>query len=53
MHWSAWKEDSQKFGYEILHNTGPRRALRHVPDVGKHTRQRYMLWWRIKMRARE
>jgi hypothetical protein len=35
---------SPKFGYEILHNTGPMRALRRIPDVGKHTRRRYMLW---------
>jgi hypothetical protein len=50
IHRSAWKGYSRKFGCKIVHNTGPMRALRHIPDVGKHTRRRYMLWWRIKMR---
>jgi hypothetical protein len=41
---SAWKGSSPKFRCRILHKTGPLRALRHIPDVGKHTRQPYMLW---------
>jgi hypothetical protein len=53
IHRSAWKEYSPKFVCRILHNTGPMRTLRHIPDVGKHTRQPYMLWWRIKMRGCE
>ena len=50
---SFWKGNSRKFACKILHNIGPTRALRHVPDVGKHTRQHYMSWWRIKMRGCE
>jgi hypothetical protein len=38
------KGNSRKVEYEILHKTGPMRALRHIPDVGMHTRQPYMLW---------
>jgi hypothetical protein len=53
IHRSAWKGYSAKFRYEILHNTGPMRALRHIPDVGEHTRRHYMLWQRIKMRRCE
>ena len=53
IHRSAWKVNSPKFRSKILHNTGPMRALRHVPDIGMHKRRPYMLWWCIKMRGRE
>src|SRR5215217_8400296 len=50
---SLWKGNSPKFACKIRHKPGLVPALRCTPDVGKRTRRRYMLWWRIKMRGGE
>ncbi len=45
---AAWREANREHmeSFEFFAGGG---RLRHVPDVGKHTRRRYRPWWRIKI----
>ncbi len=50
IHRSAWKRDSRKFIYRILHNLGP-IGLETADRPGRVPNPKpYILWWCIKMR---
>ena len=53
IHRSAWNRNSAKFGFRILHRSPSKRREGGFLGPPRRMSEIYMLWWCIKIPARE